>query len=366
MPRLGEVLLSEKVLTGRELDSALENHVLHGVKLGTCLVEMGYVTDDELARCLAIQTGYPFLTKDQLMLAGNRYLSQLAPTVIKKYRIIPVGMQRDTLSLAIDHDLTHKKQQELEKFIGRKIEPVVVSGYAMDLFLEQIFGIPRPGRFLPRFSKTAAVTPSEAVETISKETGPVIINGVEWKDLGEVTQAEDTALLYDELYSGAMQQDEYPRSLSDAAERLSKATSRDDVAKAVLAFLSGFTKSSALLMIKDATARGWKASSNKKSVTDFESYSAPMITLPELQLAVVTKKPCVVQTMTPGTQAFFNTIQFSGGPCAFFPIFVQHKVVAALFCDAIESLNSIQITELCQKASYALEILILRSKLLRS
>ena len=108
MARLGEILLSEKVLTSKELDAALENQVLHGVKLGTCLVEMGYVTDDDLARCLGKKTGQAFLVKDQLLAFGSQNLSVVSPTVIKKHRLIPVGINGDTFRIATDHEFSQK------------------------------------------------------------------------------------------------------------------------------------------------------------------------------------------------------------------------------------------------------------------
>ena len=135
MARLGEILLSEKVLTARDLDTALENHVLHGVKLGTCLVEMGLVTDDDLARCLGKQTGLAFLTKDQLLAFGAGNLSAISPAAIKKNRLIPVGVSGVAIRIATDQALTPRKRVEIERFLGRKVEPVAVSGYAVDIFL---------------------------------------------------------------------------------------------------------------------------------------------------------------------------------------------------------------------------------------
>lgn len=367
MPRLGEVLLAEKILTERELNSALENHVLHGVKLGTCLVEMGYVTDDDLARCLGKQTARNFLTKDQLIAAGAQNLSILSPTAVKKYRIIPVGIHGAALLLATDNDLSAKKQAELEKFLGRVIEPVVVSGYALDCFLEQMFGIPRPGRFLPKFSRsTGPVTQSPVAETAVAEATSVIINGVEWKDLGDVTQGAESIEAYNEIFNGVPDQNNCPLTLSDAAERLSRATSRDDVARVVLNFISNATVTAALLMIKDGVARGWKAALNKKDITGFEEFSAQLETLPDIQQCISLKKPYFGHSTTPETQFLWHTLRSTGEVTACYPIFIQQKVVAVLLCNGSEQLNPIETAGLCQKASYALEILILRSKLLSS
>ncbi|MDR3581198.1 MAG: hypothetical protein P4L44_14650 [Oryzomonas sp.] len=365
MARLGEILLSEKVLTARELDSALENHVLHGVKLGTCLVEMGVVSDDDLARCLGKKSGHAFLTKDQLLAFGTRNLSVISPAAIKKHRLIPVGVDGATLRIATDQDLSPKKLAEIERFLGRKIEPVAVSGYAIDIFLEQMFGIQRPGRFLPKYSgvKPQAKTPTIATK-VREKAAPIVIDGIEWKSLGDVTQAEGSAWASDDFFNAAPDREDVPLSLSDAAGHLSRATSRDDVAKTVLDFMSNSSGTVALVIIKDGVARGWKACSNRKKFRDFEAFSSPMESLPELQQCVVTGKPNLGSPLSAETKLLLQKLHSAGERSAFFPIFLQQRVIAVLLCDVSERLNPAETAELCRKASYALEILVLRSKLL--
>lgn len=365
MAMLGEILLSEKVLTARELDSALENHVLHGVKLGTCLVEMGFVTDDDLARCLGKKSGHAFLTKDQLLAFGTRNLSVISPAAIKKHRLIPVGINGAELRIATDQDLSPKKLAEIERFLGRKIEPVAVSGYAIDIFLEQMFGIQRPGRFLPKYSgaKPQEEAPAVAEKVIGK-VAPIVIDGIEWKSLEDVTQDDGTDWAYDDFFNAAPDRKDVPLSLSDAAGHLSRAKSRDDVAKTVLDFMSNSSGTVALVIIKDGIARGWKACSNRKKFFDFEAYSSPMESLPEMQQCVITGKPYLGNLLSAETKMLLQKLHSVGERSAFFPIFIQQRVIAVLLCDVSERLNPVEAAELCRKASYALEILILRSKLL--
>lgn len=367
MARLGEMLLSEKILTSKELDAALENHVLHGVKLGTCLVEMGYVTDDVLAGCLGKKSGTDFMSSDQLLASGSRYLSVISPTAVKKHRIIPVGIQGSTLRIATDQEVSPKKQAELEKFLGRTIEPVTVSGYAVDYFLEQMFGIQRPGRFLPKYARVK--TPEKAPiipENVSEAAAQIVIDGVEWKSLADVTHPEEPYPANDAVFSANLNQDGAPLSLSEAATQLSQAKSRDNVAKTVLDYLSNSCETAALVIIKDEMVRGWKAYSNRKKLLEFEAFSAPLASFPDLQQCVLSKQPYMGNIMAPETRLLLRKPHYAGGYSAFFPIFIQQRVIAVLLCDGSERQNPAEAAELCRKASYALEILILRSKILGS
>jgi len=364
MARLGEILLSEKVLTARELDSALENHVLHGVKLGTCLVEMGFVTDDDLARCLGKKSGLSFLTKDQLLVLGARNLSLIPPAAIKKHRFIPVGIDGAMLRIATDQDISPRKHAEIEHALGRKIEPVAVSGYAIDIFLEQMFGIQRPGRFLPKYAGAGATEAPPVAAKACEKAAPVIIDGVEWKSLGDVTRDGGPDWTYDDFFKGVPDSGDAPLSLSDAVRQLSHATSRDDVAKTVLDFMANSSETVALVIIKDGVAHGWKASSKRKNIRDFEAFSAPMTTLPELQQCAITGKPYLGSPASAETKLLLQKLNSTAERSAFFPVFLQERVIAVLVCDLSELLNPSVTAQLCRKVSYALGILILRSKLL--
>jgi hypothetical protein len=196
------------------------------------------------------------------------------------------------------------------------------------------------------------------------KAAPVIIDGIEWKSIGDVTQDKGSAWAYDDFSNAAPDREDAPLSLADAAGHLSHATSRDDVAKTVLDFMSDSSGTVALLIIKDGVAHGWKACSNRKKFLDFEAFSSSMASLPELQQCVITGKPYLAPPLSAETKQLLQKLHSTGERSAFFPIFLQKRVVAVLLCDVSERLNPVETAELCRKASYALEILILRSKLL--
>ena len=228
-----------------------------------------------------------------------------------------------------------------------------------------MFGIPRPGRFLPKSSGTKLW---EAAAPVAPRSGgattPVVIDGVEWKSLGEEPLDEGAAATYDDLFTRTPDHDRGPMTLSDAAEHLSRATSRDDVAKTILDFLSHSSGTVALMIVKDGLVRGWQACSEHRKLRGFEEFSSPLASFPELQQCVVTGRPYIGDAAAPETKLLLQRLHSAGERPAFFPISIQQRGVAVLLCDASERLNPVETAELCRKVSYALEILILRSKLL--
>src|ERR1700676_4442992 len=59
--RLGEILLERKLITGEDLDRALELQRERGDKLGKTLVDMGFVAMRDVLAALADQLGVPLV-----------------------------------------------------------------------------------------------------------------------------------------------------------------------------------------------------------------------------------------------------------------------------------------------------------------
>ena len=58
--RLGELLIREKLLTDEQLGQALARQKQTGRRLGAVLQDLGFVTDEALARILAAQLKFPY------------------------------------------------------------------------------------------------------------------------------------------------------------------------------------------------------------------------------------------------------------------------------------------------------------------
>ena len=189
---------------------------------------------------------------------------------------------------------------------------------------------------------------------------------MEWKTIVDTKQAETYARGRDDKSSLLPKRDVAPQSISDTGVNLSNATSRDDVANTVLDFISSSSGTAALAIIKDGIVSGWKACSNRKMIPDFEEFFTPIETLPDLQQCVITKNPYFGNIMTAEKKLLLQMLQVTGEHLAFFPIVLHQRVISVLMCDRSEKLHLLNVAELCLKASYALQILILRSKLMNT
>lgn len=99
-PKLGEFLIKEGKITEKQLDQALALQKATGKRLGTVLVDLGYVSEKDIAIALSKQLNIPFLPLSHYEL-DEEVLKTIPEEVVRKYRVIPVEKIGDNLTVAI-------------------------------------------------------------------------------------------------------------------------------------------------------------------------------------------------------------------------------------------------------------------------
>src|SRR5690242_16607298 len=89
--KLGTLLLRNAAIGLSQLEAALRNQVLYGGRLGTNLVELGYIDLELLSAYLAELSGFPIATPTLLDQADAALLEKLGPDDAHRLRAIPLG-----------------------------------------------------------------------------------------------------------------------------------------------------------------------------------------------------------------------------------------------------------------------------------
>jgi len=63
--KVGNMLVKHNIITEAQLEEALRNQVIFGGKIGTNLIELGYISADKLAEFLSKSKGVPAVTVKQ-------------------------------------------------------------------------------------------------------------------------------------------------------------------------------------------------------------------------------------------------------------------------------------------------------------
>ena len=138
--RLGELLLSLKLLKKEQLDQALDIQRETAAPLGSILVSLGYVREDQLLNALASQDGVsPWRIDEQP--PAQEALTKVPPHVCRALQVIPVRVQGDLLVLAMRNPLDLDAIDMVRNLTGQRIEPVLAEegrlGRAIDRFCHE-------------------------------------------------------------------------------------------------------------------------------------------------------------------------------------------------------------------------------------
>lgn len=170
MPRLGEILVSLETCTEAQIREGLENQVIFGGRLGTNLLEIGHLTEEQLARALGRRHGRPCLFGN--LAVDPAALKLLGADLVDRLEVIPYIVQDRKLAILVRDPDDLGLLDEVAFATGKKVHPIVVPEariwalmrrcYRLDRQLRGIevdrAGLRRPPR-VPEPKKEAASSP---------------------------------------------------------------------------------------------------------------------------------------------------------------------------------------------------------------
>ncbi len=163
--RLGELLLREKRVTPVQLQEALNHQRQHGGRLGTSLVKLGFLVDEDITAAISRQCGVP---------AINLREFDLDPAVVRlipaesaaKYLVLPVGKSGTTLTLAMADPTNVFAMDDIKFMTGLHIEPVVASEAAIRDAVGKYFSGGKPNESPSAREPKAADLANKALEEL--------------------------------------------------------------------------------------------------------------------------------------------------------------------------------------------------------
>lgn len=111
--RLGEVLLERGVISHKQLEKALAHQKEHGGLIGQVLIQLGFVTEEDVALALTAQYGFPYLPLENYEIDGG--LMEVIPeSLATQYCLIPIDRIGNALTLAMADPSNVKAIEEVE------------------------------------------------------------------------------------------------------------------------------------------------------------------------------------------------------------------------------------------------------------
>jgi len=150
---LGQYLIKKSTITEEQLSQALERQVIMGGRLGTNLIELGALSEEELLTALGDFFGVPTASTEDLASIDVSLSKLVAKEIAEKYKVIPFKRERNTLYVAVLEPKNLKALDELQFITGCAIRPYVASEVRIMYALERVYEISRPLRYVSVLEK---------------------------------------------------------------------------------------------------------------------------------------------------------------------------------------------------------------------
>ena len=124
--RIGELLLKEKRITPEQLQEALNAQKATGGKLGSNLVKLGFISEDDITSFLSRQYGVPSINLSHFDIDAT--VIKLIPSEIaQKHQVIPINRTGNVLTVAMADPSNIFAIDDIKFMTGFKVEPVVAA-----------------------------------------------------------------------------------------------------------------------------------------------------------------------------------------------------------------------------------------------
>ena len=137
--RLGEMLIREGLITEDQLRSALDYQNKSGGRLGSVLVRMKYVQEEDITELLSNQFGVPSINLSNFEIE-EAVLKLIPAEVARKYHLLPISRTGASLTIAMADPSNVFAQDDIKFMTGYHVEPVVASEIAIDKSIERYYG----------------------------------------------------------------------------------------------------------------------------------------------------------------------------------------------------------------------------------
>ncbi len=164
--KIGEILVESGLINTFQLEQVLKRQTQVGGHLGSILIEMGFITIDDLIHCLGKKLGVAGVNLFEQDIKPE-LLSLLPVEKMKAMKILPISINAATVTVAMANPQDFMAVSEIEFVLGKKIRPMVAPSFMIDAALNCLplkSGQSLKGEAISRTCKTEIAKTKEVLD----------------------------------------------------------------------------------------------------------------------------------------------------------------------------------------------------------
>jgi hypothetical protein len=406
--KLGEMLVRDGRLSEPQLVAALGFQARDGARLGTILVEHGFIDLEALTVYLGLELGIPIATGAMLERAKRAAVRLLQPAQAFKHKCVPLVVQDRQLIAAIEDPHDFATLEALGTTTGYRVLPRVAPELRIYYYIERYYGVARPARFVkfgdsPRGDEAAidAGLPAPPLPGLPPvPAAPIAAPGprprlrsmklaklfddsealeLEAADLIDTLDADATAAAEATLTASPLRpsipipvlqvpaQAPTPISADVALRELARAADRNRIVEILLGYAASTFDATVVFAVRDNFAFGWRAIGDLPGSANVENVLIPLEAPSVVQSAIAAEGGVFHGPLAPSTvNSYLYKVLGCAEPALVTAgaITIGKRVVNVLYghAPALSPLQLNVLQQLCKSAAEAYARLIAVSK----
>src|SRR3989339_214976 len=137
---LGEMLIQEKLITPAQLEKAIAEQKASNKRLGHTLIDLGYITEDDLLRILGKQLDTPYINLNDVII-DPEIIKLIPEDICRRYKILPYSQEDNSVYVAMIDPLDFRVINDLKFLIHKEIKPMLASAKALAKSISRYYGL---------------------------------------------------------------------------------------------------------------------------------------------------------------------------------------------------------------------------------
>ncbi len=317
--KLGEALMNSSIITRDQLKQALERQVIFGGRIGSNIIELGFVKEQEMLSFLSSFFKVPAVKVTDLNTIDPEVIASITAEFADKYKILPFRKDRNRLHVAMLDPRSLSSVDEMRFLTGFDIVPYVITELRMLYCLEKYYGLKRDLRYISVFG-------------------------------GEVAQEEKKP-------------EDAAKQILKVKEQFASVRDKEEVIGVLLNDTKQAAARAAVFLVKGNAVSGWKSRG-----INIDLFSLPLDGQSLFSEVLSTKNYYRGPLLKiPGNALLIERLNGTPQDCCMMPVTIRDKIIGLLYVD--NGNNSVLdaglgfIHSLVAMAAVSFEIVILRKKL---
>lgn len=355
-----DMLLEAELITPGQCDEALQNRVFFGGRIGTNLIELGFIEEENLARFLSRKLAVPYVDPKELLNLTPEIIALIPQYLALQYQVIPLRLDNRRLSVATSDPSALTAIDEIAFITGKIIKPMITPEVRLVQALGKYYRYEIDERYqqiIDRIEeRRQAAALAEALAEAQRPDPPA---------------AEKPPSPAEEPQQQSWNARIESYSIDQTSRSLARAEDPGEIGDILIRFLGEAFGQAALFLIRPEAVCGWRAAKEGVSQEDLRKVRIPVAGASVLG-AVAEKQKSYLGPLPPSPFRDQLADALGGriaGEALLVPVLLGGRTVAVLYAgdngERLQKAGAL-LKKLAGKAALSFQILIAREKILAS